>query len=339
MKTLTIQRPGAIEMVEVKDPSPAPGWARVRVRAAAICMTDFEVLQGTIDAEYPLVPGHEWSGIVDATGSASDETWVGRKVVGDNELTCLECAYCRRGEWRRCSQFRQIGFQAPGAYAEYVLVPVRNLHELPDAVSFEQGSLLEPLGVGLAVAAMAQAQAGSTAIVLGVGPIGLNCLAALKASGTTRVLCLDLREGRRKLAISWGAVADFEHPDDLANRAAQWHPEGTDIVIDTTGNVEIVRLGISLTRYGGTFILAGYCGGRLMEIKPDIIHLRNLRILGAGSNCGFTAAAVRCVASGIIQTEQMITHRYRLEDYRSALSRDAVARQGYIKGVFLNSGR
>src|ERR1035438_5270747 len=140
MNALMLQKPCTVQLVDFEDPLPGPGWARVRVCVAAICMTDFELLQGTIEAEYPLIPGHEWSGVVDTTGSVSDQAWIGRRVVGDNELTCLECASCRTGQWRRCSQFRQIGFQVPGAYSEYLLVPVRNLHELPDTVSFEQGA-------------------------------------------------------------------------------------------------------------------------------------------------------------------------------------------------------
>lgn len=334
MKALLAQRPGVVELVNIEDPMPGPGWARVHVRAAGICMTDFEVLGGTIDVRYPLIPGHEWSGIVDAVGDTSDQAWIGRKVTGDNEITCLECVYCRRGEWRRCPQYRQIGFQSPGAYAEYLLVPIRNLHALPKDVSFEQGALLEPLGVGLAVAKMAQARAGSTAAILGAGPIGLNCLAALKASGAIRILCLDLRKFRLELAQSWGATAACSDPSDLAAAAARWHPEGTDIVVDATGSVEMVRFGISRVRFGGTFVLAGFCGHKSIEIQPDTIHERNLRVLGAGNNSGFTAVATQCATAGILKTESMITHHYRLEDYRSALSRDAVTMREYVKGVF-----
>ena len=335
MKAIQFQRPGVVELVEMKKPIPGPHWARVHVQAAAICMTDFAVLAGTIAAVYPLVPGHEWSGVVDATGSEADQAWIGRKVVADNDLPCLECAFCRRGEWRRCRQYRQLGFQAPGGYAEYVLVPTRNLHLLPDSVSLSQAALLEPLAVALAVTAMAQTRVASTAVILGAGPIGLNCLAALKASGAARILCLDLRASRLDLARTWGATATFSDAGELASASAQLHPEGTDIVIDATGNEEMVRFGATLTRFGGTFVLAGYCDSKTVEIKPDIIHLRNLRVLGAGNVWGFMASAVRCATDGIICTEQMITHRYKLEDYRIAFSRDAVADPGYIKGSFI----
>jgi len=335
MKALVVQRPGLVELVKMDDPVPSPGWVRVRVRAVGICMTDFEVIQGTIEARYPLIPGHEWCGIVDAVGSPSDQAWIGRKVTGDNEITCGECIYCRRSEWRRCSHYEQIGFDVSGAYAEYLLVPTRNLHQLPEDVSFDQGAILEPLGVGLAVAKLAQARPGLTAIILGAGPIGLNCLAALKASGAIRILCLDLRKFRLEFAQSWGATGIYTDPGELAAAAARLHPEGTDIVVDTTGNIEILRAGIAMTCFGGAFVPAGFCRHKSMEIEPDTIHLRNLRVLGAGCNSGFTGVAARCVSAGTLLTEPMITHHYKLEDYQSALSRDAVAAHGYIKGIFV----
>ena len=191
------------------------------------------------------------------------------------------------------------------------MVPVRNLHEISDSVSFEQAALVEPLAVALAIAAMAKPRIASTVAILGAGPIGLNCLAAFKASGATRILCLDLRARRLDLARSWGATATFSNADELARAAAQLHPEGTDIVIDATGNEEVIRFGIALTRFGGTLVLAGYCEGKTMELKPDAVHLRDVRVLGAGNVWGFTGDAARCVADGLICTEQMITHRYR----------------------------
>jgi threonine dehydrogenase-like Zn-dependent dehydrogenase len=335
MKAIQFVAPGSMELISTGIPEPDPGWARVHVRAAAICRTDFEVLAGTFGLPYPIVPGHEWSGVVDATGSASDAAWIGRRVTGDNELSCLRCDHCRRGEWRQCAEYRQIGFQAPGAYAEYLLVPVHNLHSLPETVSFEQAALLEPLGVGVAVAKLAGARLGASGLVLGTGPIGLNSLAALKASGVSRILCVDLRTHRLELACSWGAAATCASSEELKEAATSWFPEGSDIVVDTTGNEQMIRLGISLTRFGGSFVLAGYCGGHSVPIVLDDVHLRNVHLIGAGNNAGFTKIAARCAEDGCLSTADMITHRYSLDDYRSALSLATLSGPDYIKGVFL----
>ena len=337
MQAIVIDGPGAVRLAEVRKPEPERGWARVRVEATGICATDFEVLKGSIRAEYPLTPGHEWSGVVDAVGGAGDGKWLGQRVTGDNEITCLECSYCRRGEWRRCREYRQIGFAAPGAYAEWVLVPVRNLHGLAEAVSFEQGALLEPLGVGLAVAEAAGGRIGTTAVVLGTGPIGLNSLAALKAAGAARILCLERRAWRRELARAWGAAEVFEDAGALEEAAGRLHAEGTDVVVDATGQAEMLELGLRVVRFGGVLVLAGYFGGAQVRVRPDVIGERNLRVVGAGNNSGFIGRAARAAAEGTLRTESMITHRFGLEDWETFLDPSFIAREGLIKAIIRRS--
>lgn len=298
-------------------------------------MTDFELLRGRHAVEYPLTPGHEYCGVVDQVGAPGDAAWIGQKVVADNEITCLKCAFCRRGEWRRCREYRQIGFGPSGGYAEYVVAPVHNLHALKDSVSFEQGALLEPLGVGIAVATMAGAKLGVTATILGMGPIGLNCLAVLKASGARRILCLDVQPKRLELAKSWGACEVAADPDRLKALTRTLHPDGTDIVIEASGHAPLVPLGVSLTRFGGSLVLAGFCKHEALPFSPDSVQGPNIRVLGAGNNAGFIEPAALAVGDGILRTEGMLTHRFRLEDFRQAFSGEQVAASDYIKGVFV----
>ncbi|MGA2983387.1 MAG: alcohol dehydrogenase catalytic domain-containing protein [Terriglobia bacterium] len=335
MRAIRFEQPGKVSLVELPDPAPMAGWARIRVRAAAICMTDFELLRGRHTVEYPLTPGHEYCGVVDKVGPPSDQAWVGRKVVADNEITCLKCGFCRRGEWRRCREYRQIGFGPPGGYAEYVLAPVHNLYPLKDSISFEQGALLEPLGVAIAVASMAGARLGFTATILGMGPIGLNCLAVLKASGARRILCLDERPKRLDLAKSWGACEIAEDAERLKALTRTLHPEGTDMVIEASGHAPLVPLGVSLTRFGGSLVLAGFCKHEALPFAPDSVLVSNLRVLGAGNNCGFIEPAALAVGDGVLRTEGMITHRFRLDDFRQVFSEQQVMAGDYIKGVFI----
>ena len=335
MRAVLFEQPGKVSLAEFTDPDPPAGWVRIRIHAAAICMTDFELLRGRHMVEYPLTPGHEYCGVVDRVGSSPDEAWLGRKVIADNEISCLKCGFCRRGEWRRCREYRQIGFGPSGGYAEYVLAPVYNLHPLPDAISFEQGALLEPLGVGIAVGSIAGVRLGSTATILGVGPIGLNCLAVLKASGARRILCLDKQPKRLALAKAWGASEVTQDPEHLKELTNSLHPDGTDIVIEASGHTPFVSLGINLTRFGGTLVLAGYCKFEALPLAPDLIQNPNRRVLGAGNNAGFIEPAAMAVGDSLMCTAGMITHRFRLEQYRQAFCDDQVAGDDYIKGVFV----
>lgn len=128
---------------------PPPGFVRVKIKAAAICATDLEVIDGSIAANYPLIPGHEWSGIANAVGSDEDAHWIGKAVIGSNDVVCCKCDACRSGNWRYCRDFEEIGFKRDGAYAEYAVFPAYGLAEKPDNVTFEQAALCEPLGVAL----------------------------------------------------------------------------------------------------------------------------------------------------------------------------------------------
>ena len=142
MKAIVIKEPGQVSLEQVELPALEPGFALVKVKAAAICATDLEVLDGNISANYPVIPGHEWSGIVEAVGSEEDSHWIGKRVIGSNDVVCLKCDACRSGNWRYCKDFEEIGFKRNGAYGEYVAVPAYGLCELPENVSFIQGAPL-----------------------------------------------------------------------------------------------------------------------------------------------------------------------------------------------------
>jgi threonine dehydrogenase-like Zn-dependent dehydrogenase len=215
------------------------------------------------------------------------------------------------------------------------LAPVHNLHPLAGTISFEQGALLEPLGVGLAVVSIAGVRLGMTATILGMGPIGLNCLAVLKASGARRILCLDKQPKRLALAKSWGALEATGDPEHLRDLSKEFHPEGADIVIEASGYHPLIPLGISLTRFGGSLVLAGFCKHEALPFEPDLVQGPNRRVLGAGNNAGFIEPAALAVGDGVLRTEGMITHRFDLDDFRQAFSEEQLAANDYIKGVFV----
>ena len=115
MKAVVINKPNEVFLTDKPIPEPLAGFVRVKVKAAAICATDLEVVDGNIPANYPLTPGHEWSGVVDAVGSEADAHWIGKRVIGSNDVVCLHCEACRSGNWRYCDDFEEIGFKRDGA--------------------------------------------------------------------------------------------------------------------------------------------------------------------------------------------------------------------------------
>ena len=195
MKAIVIEKPGKVILAEKPLPIPGPGFVRIKVMAAAVCATDLEVLTGRIPANYPLTPGHEWAGIVDAVGSYEDSHWIGKRVTGSNDVVCLKCDACRSGNWRYCKDFEEIGFKRDGAYAEYAIMPAYGLVELSDSLGYEEAALCEPLGVALGTLEKANARFGETCLIIGAGSIGLCMLAVAKAMGMRKiVICATTRK-------------------------------------------------------------------------------------------------------------------------------------------------
>lgn len=332
-----MKEPGCVILEEKAIPKPQPGFVRVRVKAAAICATDLEILDGNIPANYPITPGHEWSGIVDAAGSGEDSSWVGKRVVGSNDVVCLKCEACRKGEWRYCPDFEEIGFKRDGAYAEYVIVPAYGLCELPEQVSFVHGALCEPLGVALGTLEKAGASFGDTLVIIGAGSIGLCMLAAAKAMGMREIVVAATTEKRLGIAKQMGAAYTIAIQDrDLVEEMKKIRPNGSDVVIDATGIETCVQQSLKLARKGGTVALAGYGRGKIMSIRMDDIHINNLRVIGAGNNWNQHKKAVTMMADGLVDIEHFATNLLRLEDFEEGLELARRRPEGFLKAVFVH---
>lgn len=335
MKAVVINKPGEIFLTRKPVPEPPAGFARIKVVAAAVCATDLEVIDGNIPANYPLTPGHEWSGVVDAVGSPEDTHWIGKRVIGSNDVVCLKCDACRSGNWRYCKEFEEIGFKRDGAYAEYVIVPVYGLCELPDHVPFENAALCEPLGVALGTMEKAGAKFGDTLMIMGAGSIGLCMLAVGKAMGMRKIVVCASSEKRLAVAKEMGAdhvIATAAQ--DLLAEMKNIHPEGTDVIIDATGIESCIQDCLKLARKGGTVALAGYGRGKMMNIRVDDIHVNNLRVVGAGNNWNMHKKAMQLMADGIIDLSPFITERMPLEEFERAIELARTRPQGFVKAVF-----
>src|SRR6266568_920774 len=177
MKAIVIESPGQVRLAEMALPAPGPGEVLIRSRAVGICGSDVELYQGIRPEgfyRYPLVPGHEWSGEVAATGERVRGLSVGDRVVAEGFLSCGVCRNCRTGLTNLCEAgYDEIGFTRSGGLAEYVAVPARQVHKLPGAASFQEAALLEPTAVVAQAFLRAAPRAAETVVVIGDGAIGL----------------------------------------------------------------------------------------------------------------------------------------------------------------------
>ncbi len=337
MRAIVIKKPGEIQLEQVAVPEPPKGFARIRVKAAAICATDLEVIDGRIPARYPVIPGHEWSGTVDAVGDSADAHWVGKDVVGSNDVVCLKCEACRSGNWRYCKSFEEIGFKRDGAYAEYMLAPVYGLYQKPEKLPFEQAALCEPLGVALGTFQKAQARFGDTLMIMGAGSIGLCMLAVGKAMGMRRIVVCASSDRRLALAKKMGAYAVIAtEKQNLKEEMRRLHPDGTDLIIDATGAESCIQSCLALAKKGGTVMLAGYGRGKEMSIRMDDIHIPNLHVIGAGNNWNTLKLALNLMEDGMVDLSDFVTERLSLEEYERGIGLVRSRPAGFVKAVFIN---
>ena len=335
MKCVVIEKPHQVYLTERPMGELAHGFARIRVMAAAICATDLEVVDGNIAANYPLTPGHEWSGIVAEVADAADAHWIGRRVTGSNDVSCGRCEACRSGNWRYCKDFEEIGFKRDGAYAEYIDVPAHGLVELPDGLPFTHAALAEPLGVALGTWEKLGPQYGGTCAVFGAGSIGLCCLSVARAMGMRRIVVIDRNPDRLEVAREMGAWATVNPAaEDLYAAMERCHPEGTDYIIEATGAEKCIVNSLKLCKKGGYVALAGYGRGKTMSIRMDDIHINNLHVIGAGNNWNQHKKAIRMMADGAVDMTPMVSETLPLCEFQKGLD-DARNRPGrFVKALF-----
>ncbi len=335
MKCVVVKEPHKVVLENRELPPLQKGFARIKVKAAAICATDLEVIDGNIPANYPLIPGHEWSGVVCEVENEKDSHWVGKRVTGSNDVVCNTCEACRSGNWRYCKSFEEIGFKRNGAYAEYVDVPAYGLVELPDDLSFEHAALAEPMGVALGCWEKAQPELGKTCLIYGAGSIGLCCLAVAKALGMRKIVVVATSSARLEIAKQMGAYATIAtREQDIFEEMKKIHPDGTDYIIEATGIEECITNSLKLCKKGGTVVLAGYGRGKHMSIRIDDVHVNNLRLVGAGNNWNQHKKAIELMEDGAVDMDLFVSEKIKLEDFEKGLDDVRNRPIGFVKAIF-----
>lgn len=309
MKALLLSSPGELAFTDVDTPFPGPGEVRVRVAACGICGSDVHGFTGSTGRRIPpLVMGHEAAGTVDAVGEGVDDLAVGTRVALDSTVFCGRCTHCVAGQENLCTDRQVLGvscgpYRRHGCFAEHVVVPRRVAYPIPESLDFVSASLLEPLTIALHAVHLAEVgPATRSAVVVGAGPIGLACVASLKAYGVPRIAAIDLDEGRLAQARTLGATETIAAGDDAGVKAARWgtstaDTDGADVVFEAVGATAPVRTAIEACTRGGTVVLVGNVSP-LIDLPLQSVVTRQLRLQGSCSSAGSYPEAIRLVAEG-----------------------------------------
>lgn len=314
MKAAVISSPGEVAVTTVDDPTPGPRQVVVDVAACGLCGTDLHILEGEFAPTLPVIPGHEFAGVVVARGSAVTELAVGARVAVDPSLYCHECRYCRIGRNNLCERWAAIGVSTSGGAAEFVACPVANCVPLPDEVKLEDATLIEPLSCAVRGYDVLRSQLGSHVLIYGSGTMGLMMLALAKRTGAVSVDVVDVNPERLETAKQLGVSAAAASPDELDR------PLGWDLVVDATGNERAIQDGIGRVAPGGTFLQFGVSSyAARVTIEPYRIYNKEITITGSMAVLHSFERAAELFATGVLDADVLISHRLPLEGYADAL--------------------
>lgn len=318
MKAAVITAPGAVEVTTVDDPAPGPREVVVDVSACGLCGTDLHILQGEFAPSLPVIPGHEFAGVVAEIGRDVTELTVGERVAVDPSLYCYECRYCRAGRNNLCERWAAIGVSTAGGAAEYAVAPVANCVSLPDHVSTEDAALIEPLSCAVRGYDVLRSQLAAHVLIYGSGTMGLMMLQLAKLTGAASVDVVDVNSQRLTTARKLGCSRTATSADEL-DQARGW-----DVVIDATGNSRAIQDGLGRVAKGGTFLQFGVSDyATRVTIEPYKIYNQEITILGSMAVLHSYERAADLFATGVLPPEVFISDRLPLEDYAAGLERFA----------------
>ena len=303
LQALQLER-GTVALRDVREPSPAPGEARVRVTLAGICSTDLEIAKGYMG--FSGVLGHELCGIVE---QCDDPAWLGQRVAGEINLACGRCDLCKRGLGRHCPTRTVLGILGKdGCFAQYVTLPIANLHRLPDALDDVRACFVEPVAAAFEVLEQVRIGPDERVAVLGDGKLGLLCAQVLQTSGCQLVVA---GKHARKLQLAAARGIATAAVSELTPRAF-------DVVVEATGSADGMHAAVKLLRPRGTLVLKStYHGLLTLDAAPLVIDELTL----VGSRCGPFERAIPALASGAVDPTALVDAIVPLADGVAALGR------------------
>jgi threonine dehydrogenase-like Zn-dependent dehydrogenase len=320
--TVELVAPRRLELRRLRRPEPGPGEAVVRTRSVGICGTDLHAYGGRQD-RLPIVLGHDMAGVVETTGDATDRSWLGKRVTVDPTVACGECEYCRADRPALCSRGGYMGMTTPGALAEYVAVPCAQLVELPESVTDESATVVEPVVVALGLLERARPllpEPGPAAVV-GGGPLGLLLARVLEYFGHA-VTVFEPVAKRRELGAGMGLHVLPPGPADLG--------AGPRLVVETSASQKGVALVLELATPGSVI---GVIGRAPAPVSFADVLLRELAVLGVRGGPGHYPEAVRLIATGAVDPCAVITHRFPMSEAPAAFAHAHDPANGVVRAV------
>jgi len=337
MKAWVLHGPRDLRLEDRTRPSAAEGYVVIRVSRAGICGTDVHYYQegrnGTFVVRMPFVIGHEFAGTVVETGRGAGGLSIGDRVAVDPTIPCLICAQCRQGRSNLCADIRVFGSASAmphldGGFQEYVAVPVRCCHRLPESVDDAAGALMEPLAVAAHALQRAGGVSGLRILITGAGAVGQCVLTFARAMGASRIGVSDPDPFARSFALQHGAdVAVDPSLPDAGARLAEYVPGGFDKGFEASGSLAALRLSVEACCRGATIVQIGNLPAE-GSLPANLVVSRELAFLGSLRYANLFEKVLDLIQGGRVSVGHLVTHVVPLSELPSGL--ELATRRGNV---------
>ncbi len=313
MKAIVNTAAGRVQWLDWPLPEPGPGQVRIRTAACGVCATDLHMIAGWERTGFPAIPGHEWSGTVDAVGSAADGALLGRRCVAENVL----------------ADGGEVGFEHSGGYGQYFLTEAKNVYPLPDEFPADAAALIEPLAVCVRALRRLRLEDRGSALVCGDGPIGLLMLLLLKAEKVQHLALVGGRPARLAFArelVGCSVVNYHEVGADALTAVSTLPGASFPNLVEASGSGTAMKLAMDLAPRGGKIVVLGDYGQCRADFSWNQLLHREVELIGSNASAGAWPRAVELAVSGALPLQRLVACRLPAEAVAEALEMARTAR-------------
>lgn len=323
MKAVFVSGPSTVNVQETPQPQVGPGDILVRMNSCGICGSDVEKVFGQY-GKPSMRLGHEPAGTIMVVGSKVSGFEKGDRVFTHHHVPCYSCHFCRHGNETMCPKYYQTNLFPCGLSEQYVVPEWNVTHggvlKLPDHVSFDEASMIEPLACCLRAWTKFSFQGGDTAAIFGAGPTGIMHGLVAKINKFSEVFCLDVNQYRLDFAQKLGLTSIKLGENFISNILAQTQSRGVDVSIVATSNTRAIIDAISVTRKGGFVVLFGVPSkGAILEVDISQVYSKEITLVPSyAASDKDTKNSLELISSGKIDVKKLITHKYSIGDSQKA---------------------
>ena len=339
MKAFLLHGAQDLRATDLPEPVAGPGEVVIAMRRAGICGSDMHYFShgqiGSFVPKRPFVLGHEFAGEIVAVGLGVPTSRIGERVTVDPSMPCGICGFCRGGRYNLCLNMRFYGSAScdphiNGGFQELIAVPAVNCLTVPDAMSWAEAAMIEPLAVAVHAVRRAGNVAGQTVLITGGGTIGQLTALVARAFGANKVVLSDLAVGPRQDALERGADAVFDAlSDDFIAESEALVPGGFDVVIEAAGSAQALFHGLAVARRGGTIVQVGTLPASV-TLPLNMVMARELNLVGSFRFANAFQTSIDLLASCRIDIKPLVTSVFELAELGNAMN-VALGKTGSIK--------